>query len=556
VENASRLNRHVAAVLLALTLFAAAPAPVRADDASLAREIAAEARTFAGEDRHGLAVACALAALILDPSLEPEMSGLIAFQLLWQERAEEAVPWFRKRLEAHPDDLEARLGLARALSWSGELEGAAEVYSGILVDHPDNEEARLGVARMEAWRERHGAAAEDYGEVAADDPGNREARLGQAAAENARGRHREAEHLYREMLEEDPDDPAARAGLARSLHWMGEHDAGARELEGVPGAEAEDLRQAIDGEEWWKATLFGERWIDVDDQENSKFGARLEGPVGRQIRWSVEGAVGRADDPRTPALDQVRGRAGAAWRISRAWSVHANVEVLDSGSNLDGDEIVDVGEGETRSGDEAASTLFVTDNWVTWIPLDWTRLDLGAARVPVETPRALARQITINLFSLGAERRLTDLFLLRGRAAWGDYSDGNSRVSASGELAAGAWQLTRVRLDAGAGASWFAFDEAADRGYYAPESYDALYATLRAQVPLGGELVLDADARVASEHEEGDDRFGVLDGGGELRWSGPGGFGASVFGRKSTSRFSTSAGYGREGYGFSLFRVW
>jgi hypothetical protein len=106
------------------------------------------------------------------------------------------------------------------------------------------------------------------------------------------------------------------------------------------------------------------------------------------------------------------------------------------------------------------------------------------------------------------------------------------------------------------GASAFAFDESPDRGYYSPEKYDALWIGGRAELRIAARAVLEADARLSTEHEDDGDRFGVLNGGGLLRVPLRGGYAFSVFARKSTSRFDTGGGYEREGVGLSLSRTW
>ena len=105
----------------------------------------------------------------------------------------------------------------------------------------------------------------------------------------------------------------------------------------------------------------------------------------------------------------------------------------------------------------------------------------------------------------------------------------------------------------GAGASWFKFDETVDHGYYNPAQYDALFMRAGGAWTFGTQWRFAGDARLASEHEGDHDRFGVLDGGIEVRWQPWNNYGLFAFARKSTSRFDTSDGYAREGFGLALF---
>jgi len=55
-------------------------------------------------------------------------------------------------LDAHPDDAEARLQLARVLSWSGRYEPSAQAYEQYLGRRPDDRGARRELAQVLAWR--------------------------------------------------------------------------------------------------------------------------------------------------------------------------------------------------------------------------------------------------------------------------------------------------------------------------------------------------------------------------------------------------------------------
>ncbi|MEZ5065097.1 MAG: tetratricopeptide repeat protein [bacterium] len=555
MEDAARLiRRWCATATFALLAIGAGGGrtAARADDAALARDVAAEARDFAGRDDHGRAVACALAAIRLDPSLEDELSLLIAHQLTWQERAAEAVPWYRRRLEAEPDDREAKLGLARALSWSGDLDGAAAVYRELLADDANDAEARLGLARMEAWRDRPGAAARAYREAL--DRGVPDAREGLAAVENARGKHRAAEALYDAILADDPDDVSARVGRARARYWLGEEGAAERDLADIDTAEAADLRDAIRRDRGLRAMLFADRWNDRDDQENRTLGVRVEGSAGPGWRWFGLAAGERSEDPATGRVEFLTFGGGGSWRPSRDVAVHAEITAHDLGRNLEDGDVLDVGAGETRTGADIRETVALFDSWLTWTPIDWTRFDVGYGRVPVTTARALARGLRVNVASLAAERRLTERVSARIRAAHGDYDDGNTRRSLEADVRFGDWSLGPVHWNVGPGAAWIDFrDESPDHGYYSPDRYDTFHGTLNAWTSAERPFRVEGDVRLASERENDGDRFGVLSGGVELRWQATRHVGFGAFGRASTSRFDSSAGYERDGVGLRVF---
>jgi Flp pilus assembly protein TadD len=514
------------------------------------------AREAAGRDDHAVALEHARRAMAMDPRLRDEMSLLTAHQLTWMDRPEEAIPWYRECLVRDEDNQDARVGLARALSWTGDLEGARREYLGALARDPDDEDAMLGVAQVDAWSERWGSAARGYREALGRHPDSGEARRGLANAQNNRGLHRDAERIYLEQLDAEPDDAEARTGVARARWWMGEEDEALATV-GVPvDRGGSELQKAIRNDRRLVTDLSGSRWTDADDQELWIFALSGETGLGhgRRVRAAVTHL--RTEEPGVPRIDATRGDVAGDWRFSRALAVHAGVGAIDVGRNLDSGESVDVGEGTVISGDAVQSSNLVWDAWITWNPADRTRLDLSHSRVPLDSPRSLARGIRADVLALGADRMVTDLVDVSAALRWADYTDGNQRLSAEGEVEVGPFRARKLSVWTSAGASAFSFDESPDRGYYSPESYDALFVGGRAEVRLAARATLEADARLSTEHEDGGDRFGVLNGGGLLRVGLARDFAVSVFARKSTSRFDTGGGYEREGVGLSLTRTW
>jgi tetratricopeptide (TPR) repeat protein len=527
-----------------------------------AQVLAGLAREAAGRDDHAAAIEHARRAMAMDARLRDEMSLLTAHQLTWADRPAEAIPWYRECLVRDDGNQEARLGLARALSWTGDLEGARAEYLDALARDPDDEEAMVGLARVDAWSERWGAAARGFRDALERYPDSGEARRGLANAQNNRGLHRDAERIYLEQLDADPGDTEAREGLARARWWMGEEDAAVATLgvgEGAgagAGAGGGGLAAAIRDDHRTITDLSGSRWTDADDQELWIFGLSAEKGLGDGRRARAAVTHLRTEEPGVPRIDATRGDLGGDWRLSRAFAVHAGVGAIDVGRNLDARDSVDVGEGIVLSGDDVASAYLLWDAWVTWNPADRTRIDLSHSRVPLDSPRSLARGIRADVLSLGADRTFTDLVSASAAGRWARYTDGNERLSVDGEVEVGPFRAVRLSTWVSAGASAFTFDDSPDRGYYSPERYDALWVGGRAELRIAARAALEADARLSTEHEDEGDRFGVLNGGGLLRVPLEGGYAFSVFARKSTSRFDTGGGYEREGVGLSLIRAW
>lgn len=558
MEDAARLMARPARILAAAWLAALAwtgPAPAQAP-ADSARWLAASAREAAGRDDHAAALRDAAAAMALDPSLERELDLLMAHQLTWSDRPAEAIPWYRRRLAHDPGSAEARSGLARAISWTGDTRAARAEYAALLADDPGNVEAAVGVARMDAWDDDAPAAARGYAAALALDPSSAEAQRGLADADNRRGLHRRAEARYRARLEEDPDDAEARVGLARARAWMGEEEAALRTLDGLDGEDAQDLRRTILADRGATVEASFSHWKDRDDQTLDTIGIGAARGFGHGRRGVVHAARSTADEPGTPSIDALRLDAGGDWRPDRALSLQARAGILDVGRNLRRAESVPAGAGETRTGDDVKRTYFLWDAWVTVTPRDRLRFDFSHARVAIETPRALARGIRADVAGLGVDAQVADRWAVRAGGSLADYTDDNLRVGGDVEAENGPYRpVGRLRAWVAAGGSAFRFDEATDHGYYAPEKYDALWIGTRAELPLGARASIAGDLRLASEREEEGDRFGVLNGGVEARAALRSGFGIAAFVRSSTSRFDSSAGYERDGWGVSLFHA-
>lgn len=557
MEDATRLTRRLVRLAALLWLAAAIPAAAagaNGDASPSADALAAEARAAAGRDDHETAIAAALAAIEREPARADGLSVLLGHQLTWADRPAEAIPWYRRRLEAHPHDTEARLGLARALSWTDDLGGARAVYEDVAADEPRNVDAQLGIARMREWGGDERGAAIAYAGALGLDATSEEAMLGVARANNRRGRHRQAEALLLAYQRNVGATDATRTEVGRARYWMGEADRALATLDGVEGGGAPELRAAILGERRLRLDAFASRWIDVDDQETVTFGIAAERPFARGLIAVGEASRSIVDEPGFEAIDAWRLTGGGAWRIDRRFmlNLRATAERV-GGAFADGDSL-DAGAGETRSGRDVRGWRLRLDGWGTWNPRDWTRVDVGYGRGTVETPRARVRDVWLDVLSASLEQRVRDRLLLRARAARAVFSDDNVRTSFEAGGTAGPFRIARrVATHVDAGASTLRFDDAfPDHGYYAPSTYDTIYGALRAEAPVGRGVSLAGEVRLSSEREEDADRFGVASGGAEVRWAATESLRASIFARKSTSRFDSSAGYGTRGVGATL----
>jgi hypothetical protein len=352
--------------------------------------------------------------------------------------------------------------------------------------------------------------------------------------------------MYEELLDADSTDEAARIGRARARFWMGEGETALADLEGVESEEAEELRDAIGGAGFSYAEVGYSAYTDADDQELDT----VHGGIGvaADAQSMLEGEVRRsvASEPGSEDVRLLRFSVGGSRQFNRGWAIHAYATLGRIAAEGD----IPAGEGETVLEEDAERDLFLADTWITFTPWDWTRFDAGYARVPIETPKSLARGIVIDLYSLSAMRRLHDRVAVEGSGSFGDYSDDNSRVAGTGSIVFQPFLSFPLRFDAGASA--FTFDQSVDHGYYNPETYDALFVGAAYAEDLWERLNVEVFGRLSSERENDEDRFGVGAGGIDAALRLRRSLVLAAFVRKTTSRFDTGAGYSREGWGVSL----
>ena len=171
------------------------------------------AREEAAADGHTEAIRLYFKAIRLDTTLSRELGKEIGLQYTWSDKADSAIIWFDKYLEIHPEDIDAMMGLARALSWANKNRESLRLYRKITRKYPDALDARVGEARVVSWLDNNLEAEVLYRQIIRKHPDNLEAALGLARVVNWQGRYREAIRLYDEILGKHPDCNDALKGL-------------------------------------------------------------------------------------------------------------------------------------------------------------------------------------------------------------------------------------------------------------------------------------------------------------------------------------------------------
>ncbi|HUX14768.1 MAG TPA: YaiO family outer membrane beta-barrel protein [Candidatus Lokiarchaeia archaeon] len=121
---------------------------------------------------------------------------------------------YRARLEAYPEDRDARYGLARALAFSGDLAGGEREYRAVLAANPKDAEARIGLADVLAWQKKYREAEEALTPLAAERPDDAEVLLRQGRIALWSGNLATARLRFERVLSLSPGNGEAVQGIA------------------------------------------------------------------------------------------------------------------------------------------------------------------------------------------------------------------------------------------------------------------------------------------------------------------------------------------------------
>ncbi|MCZ6767377.1 MAG: hypothetical protein O7D32_10655, partial [bacterium] len=200
-----------------------------------AGELVDQARLAAGNDRHRQSIDLYSQAIAEDSRRAPIVAYELARQYTWAEKTDSALYWFDVFLDAHPDNLDARIGRALALNWGGRHAEADTAYTDMLEDAGDRRnEVLLGLAKVKLWQGDYSSAEKHYIEVLETEPENVEAQIGLAETTNWAGKNHSATAMFDTIRSGDRTNLDATVGLAWALHWTGETGEAIRLLDQNP----------------------------------------------------------------------------------------------------------------------------------------------------------------------------------------------------------------------------------------------------------------------------------------------------------------------------------
>jgi tetratricopeptide (TPR) repeat protein len=462
----------------------------RPDSADLLIEVA---RVQGYADHNAEAADLYRRALALAPHRRADIVPSLAWQLLWSGSAADAVVLFEE-LAARPGSGQADAldGLGQARQAQGDQPGALVAYRQAHALAPDQLRLHRRLALSLLWNGRETEAIAELERLVARDPGDRDLQWALANARNFAGQHRAALRAFGKMTA--PVHPGERADLARAWRWAGYEDRAWPLLADPTDAESAWLRD-------WRVR-----------RERVPFGYAT---------------VERAED-----RDALVARAwvlGGGWHPAPGSTVDLQVRRLDlndAAGNPSGEQFQASYRWRVGEPDSTWGTLWPTvsarvhhlPGWspvtpalrLRWVPDDGWRVDAEAVRELVETPRAVANHVTVDVVSAAVERRSATGDGAAGSLAALRFDDGSTRVRMQGRYELRLWGRPRLM----AGIEGMAFERVdgggpVDRGYWNPQRYAEarVYTTLThemrpfdivARLGLGVSREVDADGNASS----------------------------------------------------------
>ncbi|HEY5765608.1 MAG TPA: tetratricopeptide repeat protein, partial [Candidatus Deferrimicrobiaceae bacterium] len=427
---------------------------------------------FAETDRHREAIDAYRAAVAADASLEPELRMSIGVQLLWADRAEEALPLLASVVENRPHDPEARRYLALALRWSDRLREAEELYRQILGKDPRDTKARLGLSESLLWQGRFQAAAQEYLLVLEEQPAEPEALAGLSRARLFQEMPEEAEEWISRAEKTAPGIPEVREQSSRVRERLARY----AEL-GIRGSRDSDELSV------WELSLSVHgrpaRGLDLDATARQLF--FRQGSPGKQDNLGAEDSA-----------DGTGGAFSAAWRRSPAFGWRA-------------------GAGYTRY-DVAGFRPWSANLGVSATPVDTVRIDLDWERGHWDSILSFQNRVVLDTAGLTVSKHFAwkteisaSAALLIHRNANATNQERNNRGARFGLT------LTRrlyLRGDIAYLAGilrfgWLGFDHDLDVGVFDPERYTSQEAGIDWRVRLRPGWEFRGTALAGAQQEKG-----------------------------------------------------
>ncbi len=492
----------------------AVPDPGIAPDLPRALAVLDSARAAAATDRHQDAIRLYRRAIALYPPLADDIGVELGNQYTWSDEPDSAMMWYRSHLTKHPEDLDAKVGVARLTSWRDDLDEAARLYDEVIAADSTRLDARLGKAQVVNWS----------------------------------GRHREADALYRAILADHPDEMEARAGFMQAQRWMGRADRAVAMADSTPAPPLDAIKTQIERERSPGVSYTYERNQDSDDIHRRYHTIRAGFSPDLMTRTSGIYGHARFEQPARPEV--TRDWFGLVLERRFSEALAASVTVAYQLNSYDRSALGP----ESYWLDEF--DLFTFDAYATLTPRDWTRIDIGVSRGSIDNPDAIFRGISRVELSAGIDQRLrTNLVWISAlEAAW--YSDDNSSFGLGTRVVwEPLWRLPvklNHRFSSSTGFAYYGFKRTNDSGYYDPRQYLSFHEELAIAMTFSPRVRGRLAGRLSLDKENADDWFWTGRFEASATWAIYRGLGLSAGYTNANSRLDSRPGYEIDGFYITL----
>lgn len=387
-----------------------------------------------------------------------------------------ALALYDEILAADPANVHALLRSGMLLSWDRKYVEALSRYDRALAREPRNERVLLERGKVLLWSGRYDEAIASFGEVLALDPREPWALCGTAQAYAWRGRHAEARPYYERALAADPELKEAQLGLGYvDLEEGNTSSARARAAaltaKYPADAEVADLDKAVRRARAPWVQIGYDHTDDSDDNRMSTY--RAEGglalPARMDLRFGyahteLHGPVPASADADASA-DALYGVVGWQPKPRHRGELRVGAATLTDSAGLD-----------RTTGIGGVSYAFPMATWTG---------RASVARDPfLYSPRIVDSRIDVTTVAFDASGLAAPRVRIDANAAYGDFSDGNTRLWAEGGAWA-VWSWPKNTLLAGGALRALDYSENLDNGYFDPSSLRAAVASVRSYGSIG-----------------------------------------------------------------------
>jgi tetratricopeptide (TPR) repeat protein len=427
--------------------------------------------------REGIAAFCLVAALLAAalPGLRAAPDPEAAKAAFDAGEYANALALYDEILVANPKDVDALLHSGKLLSWDRKYDEAIARYDRALALDPHNESVLLERGKVLLWSRRYDEAIAGFNLVLEQNPNEPWALCGIAQAYAWRGQSAAARPYYERALTADPELKEAQLGLAYVELEAGDSSAALARATALTAkypndADVAELDRAVRRARAPWVQLDYDHLNDSDGNAMSTYGA--EGgfalPARMDLRFGyayidMHGPVAGVDED--ASADTLFGVLGWQPKAGQRGELRLGaMQLTDS-------------DGNDRT--TAIGGLTYTFPLSTWTG----RAAAGFAPF-LYSPEILDNEIDVAAITFAAYGLAAPRVQVETGAGYGDFSDGNSRLSAD----AGAWYVwkwARRTLMAGGIVRYLGFSEDLNDGYFDPSNLIAAVASLRSNGAIG-----------------------------------------------------------------------